>query len=79
MERVSDVGRFGTTFDANVDVGRFVLSGERGNRVRRVNSLNLTGNVCTVIASSSLSFNFEKAITSPDWTGGKVYYKSGNV
>ena len=21
----------------------------------------------------------EKAITSPDWTGGKVYYQSGNV
>jgi len=21
----------------------------------------------------------EKAITSPDWTGGKIYYQSGNV
>jgi len=31
------------------------------------------------IASDLVPLCIEQAITSPDWTGGKVYYQSGNV
>ena len=35
--------------------------------------------ITLIFQSWRLRSRAEKAITSPDWTGGKVYYQSGNV